>query len=237
MLRILMHRHAKRVGKQGLIDESFDPEPARPVKADKSVCEAACLHLLHEYDVPFYYGMDSLCDLGSENAEQFLRLAAVLVDMISTKLVREKPPTLDATIQHKLLRDRAREFMRDWDFPRFGLVKRLVDRMAKLCLAVTLTPNAWLAPGANAYGVPQSEFEGLASADPELASVLHFGMAYKAFTIVPNYSCKNKEWCLFELGGIVALVHGLTTKRGGFIEGSRDELGKMLRSTVHEQDS
>jgi hypothetical protein len=89
-------------------------------------------------------------------------------------------------------------------------------------------PNAWIGAGANAYGIPQSEFESLAADYPDLARILHFGLAYNALSLNPRYPCKNKEWCLIELGGIPILRFGLTLRRGGFIEGTVDELKRMV---------
>ena len=64
MVRILMHRYVNRVSQADLFSESNDPEPARPVVANSGVAEGARVHLLHEHDRPFYYGMDTLCDAG-----------------------------------------------------------------------------------------------------------------------------------------------------------------------------
>ena len=72
VLRILMHRYFNRTGQGSLFEFEEDPEPARPIKVDTGVVEAAKLHLLHDFGRAFFYGMDDLCDASSENAEQFL---------------------------------------------------------------------------------------------------------------------------------------------------------------------
>ena len=108
------------------------------------------------------------------------------------------------------------------------MMTKVVSGIATECLKVSLLPNAWIGAGANAYGIPQAEFETLATDHPALARVLHFGLAYNALSLNPRYPCKNKEWCLIELGGIPILRFGLTLKRGGFIEGSTDELKRMV---------
>ena len=88
--------------------------------------EAAVFHLFHHYDRPYFYGIDNVCDASSENAEQFLRLSAELVEAVATQLARSKSPTLTPVTQHKLLRERGSKIMEKWDFPQDTAVRRLV---------------------------------------------------------------------------------------------------------------
>lgn len=229
MLKVLMNRYSKRIPQHSLFEE--DPEPAKPLAADSTVYEAARIHLLHEYGRPYYIGIDDLCDASSENAEQFLHLAAGLVDDVAARLIRSRSPSLDAATQNKRLRQIAEEAIDRWNFPQFQVVRHLVTKLADRCLANTLVPNAPLGAGANAYGIVQSEFDKIPEKYPDLARVLQFAIAYNAFTLVPRYECKGQEWCLLELGGLVILKHGLTLKRGGFIEGTAEEIHNSVRET------
>jgi len=229
MLSILMHRYVNRIKGQATLFEDDDPEPSRPLAANPGVYEAARLHLLHAYERPFYFGADDLCDASSENAELFLQLSAILVDSIATQVIRSKPPVLDSGTQHRLLRERARRIIDAWNFPYFEKVRRLVDSVAAKCVETSLQPNGWLTP--NAFGVPQGDFDDLAKSNSDLATVLQFAVAYNALLVVPQYECKNKEWCLLELGGPVCLAHGLSLKRGGFLEGTTAQLGKILEES------
>lgn len=229
MLLILMQRYANRIKGQATLFGEEEPEPARPIIANSGVYEAARLHLLHRYERPYYFGADDLCDASSENAELFLQLSAILVDTIATQVIRSKPPVLEPVTQHRLLRDRARRIMDAWNFPYFEQVRRLVDGIAAKCVATSLLPNGWLTP--NAFGVLQTEFETLAGSNSELARVIQFAVAYNAILVVPKYECKNREWCLLEMGGPVCLSHGLTLKRGGFLEGSTADLATILEGS------
>ena len=113
-----------------------------------------------------------------------------------------------------------------WSFPQDDAVRDLTRKIAERCLKKSLEPNG--AVIANAFGIPQSDFESVSEGHPNLARVLQFAVAYNGITLVPYHSCKKKEWCLLELGGTVLLRHGLTLKRGGFIEGTVADLSRFL---------
>jgi len=108
---------------------------------------------------------------------------------------------LKSGLQHKLLRERAAEIVRDWDFPQHLLVRRLAQGIAAECLAKSLEGNASLGGGANSFGIPQDEFDAITQTNPLLANALKFGVAYNAFVLVPNHGTKKRRWCLVELGG------------------------------------
>jgi hypothetical protein len=230
MLLVMMHRYDVRRGKAApsLFPGEEEPQSdAVVVAANDSVYEAAVFQLFHHDERPYYFGIDDVCDASSENAEQFLQLAAVLVEAVATQVARARTPTLPPAVQHKLLRERGGKIIEAWNFPHDERVRRLVKEIAERCLQKSLEPNG--AVIANAFGIPQQEFDSLAEAFPELARVLQFAVAYNAVTLVPHRSVKNKEWCLLELGGMVLLRYGLTLKRGGFIEGTAADLAGFLQ--------
>ena len=231
-LRILMYRYANRIPQGSLFGADNDPEPRKPVKAKKDVTDGARLHLLHWYERPYYYGIDALCDASSENAEQFLRLAALLVEQSATQLTRGRPPMISPSEQHAALRKCATDLVQEWNFPYQDRVRALTDSIAARCVDMSMSRNARLGSGANAFGIPTYEFGALVDSRPDLARVLQFAIAYNALTLVPNYTCQDEQWCLLELGGLVCLRYGLTLQRGGFIRGSVDELDRMLATAM-----
>ncbi|MEQ8963055.1 MAG: hypothetical protein RLP02_34955, partial [Coleofasciculus sp. C2-GNP5-27] len=219
MASILMHRYAKRTPQIGLFEgEQEDFEPSKPLKADSDLLDGAKIHLLHQFDRPYYFGFDALCDAASENAEQLLQLSAILVDQLETNCIRRKRATLLARDQHRLLNTRAVEMIEEWDYPFFPQVRAMCEGIALQCIQKSLEPNASLGGGATGFGIPQEEFERIPKDFPSLARVLQFGSAYNAFTLVPNKSVKNRLWCLVDLGGPFRVKSGLTFRYGNFIE-------------------
>jgi hypothetical protein len=228
MLKIMMHRFAGRRGRRAptLFETSDESEIEIQVAANTGVYAAALFHLFHDYGRPYYFGIDDLCDASSENAEQFLQLAAELIEEIVTQVARAKNVLLTPLKQHSLLRKRGEKIMEGWNFPHDQKVKRFVKAVADRCMEKSQEPNG--AVIANAVGIPQDEFDQLAEDHSDFARVLQFAVAYNAVSLVPHHSCKKKTWCLIELGGMVLLRHGLTLKRGGFIESTSGELAKLL---------
>jgi hypothetical protein len=229
MLRVLMHRFARRTPQVGLF-EAETQEPSRPVIANASIADGARIQLMHEYSRPYYFGMDALCDGSSENAEIFLQLAGRLVSLSETRIIRSNRsgPSLPASLQHKELRQKAVEMIDEWRFPERRLVKALVDGIAAECITKTLEPTASLGGGPNAFGIPQGAFEQIPKMHPRLAEVLKYGVGYNVIHIKQDHGTKHVSWCLVELGGVAILKHGLSFRRGNFLERTPEDLALLI---------
>lgn len=225
MVRVLMARYANRVSDQQVsLFEDFDPEPRTPLKANAAVAEAARLHLQTLSGRAFHYGFDTLCDASNENAELFLQLAGALVARMETQAIRGRALGLPANAQQDVLRAKAVEIMDGWAFPFARHVRAMVDGIAADCREVSLLPHARLGAGANAVGVLEEEMRKLLLSNDELALILKYAVAHGAIEVTRNYGQGSKDWCLIEVSGVVALSHGLTLRRGGFLERDVDYL-------------
>ncbi len=241
-LRILMHRERNRTPQIDLLssdderredgdgeNENTRDEPVTDERmAASSLVEGARIQLLHQFDRPFYYGMDKLVAASNANIEQFIRLAGVLVDEVLARVIRERSPDLIPKAQHSALVTQAKQTIKEWDFPYNAVVRELVKAIADRCVERTMKGSAPLDDGANAIGIPQDEMDRVLRRHERLARVLHFAFAYQALVFVPQYRCKGKVWCLLELGALPSMANGLTLRRGGFIESSLANLQSML---------
>ena len=230
LLRILIHRESRRSPQTELFAsepeelESQPDEQAASRSVNASLIAGANLQLLHDFGRPFYYGFDRLADASSENIEQFIQLAGALVDNVETRIVRGREPRLEAKVQNEILIRQATSTIERWNFPHSDAVRRLIEFIASRCKVRTREPNAPLDDGANAFGIPQSEMDRFQKDGGNLVVVLHYALAYNALSLTENYECKRRTWCLFQLGGLPILKHGLTFGRGGFCEGHLSEL-------------
>ena len=229
-LRILIYREKNKTPQIDLLgdDELLDEPASDDKKVNSTVLEGARVQLMHEFDRPYYFGMDKLIAASNSNIEQFVRLAGTLVDELLARVIRNREPYLAPRAQHVALVGQAKQAMNDWDFPYNAVVRALVKEIAAQCLSKTLQGNAPLGAGANAIGIPQEEMDAVLRRDGRLARVLHFAFAYNALVFVPSYRCKNKVWCLLELGALPNLAYGLTLNRGGFIESTLRKLQAMV---------
>ena len=139
------------VTRNGLVKLHFfpdddGPEPSKPLRADLGVYEGARMHLLHDYNRPYYVGFDALSDAGSENVETFLHLASHIVQAAENLLIKQKASAIHARAQHNLLVERAGMVIDSWNFPEHRRVRALATWIAERCKARSLGETRRSAP-------------------------------------------------------------------------------------------
>jgi hypothetical protein len=235
MKYILLNRYLKRVPQASLF-ESIDnghntPEPKKILKADSTLADGAKIHLLHLFNRPYYYGIDILCDAGSENAELFLHYAGYLVRASETRIIRGDKSILSAEYQHRLLIEKSKAIISNWAFPNSGLVKQICEYISEECLTKSLEANASLGGGANAIGVTQESFDETISKNALFAQVFQYAIAYNVLIIKRDHSTKYRTWVLIELTAPYIIYKNLTFARGGFLEKEITDLLNIIEKT------
>lgn len=146
--RILIAREEAR--RQQSLD--FAPLPAEEIEErDSKVLGAAEIFAHEDLNIPFYYGIDRLCALATNNVEELLAIAAALYDGMQAKQVLRKQldPRLSPQEQEQRIKDVAK---RKHDFiPKSHnegtRAQALLDAIGAFCREKTFQLNAPYAPG------------------------------------------------------------------------------------------
>ena len=134
---------------------------------DSSQVRAAAEIFLHEeVGLPYYFGIDRLCQMATTNIEELLFLSASLFVGIQAKQILRNPePLLTPVEQEKLIKEavtKKRQFIPKNHSE--GLrAQRLLDGIAAHCRDRTFLPNAPYAPGVTGVRLSQTHMESLVS--------------------------------------------------------------------------
>jgi len=159
--RILLVRDETK--KQMSLDLAL-PAEELDERDSSSVRGAADLFMHDELNIPYYFGIDRLCVMATNNVEELLFLAAALYDGLQAKQILRKPENVLApSEQERLLKDAAR---RKRDFiPKSHTdgqrAQRMLDSIAIFCREKTYLPNAPYAPGVTGVRLSRSEMAKL----------------------------------------------------------------------------
>ena len=138
------------------------PLPAEELnQRDSSQVQAAADIFLHEeLGIPYYYGIERLCTMATNNVEELLSLAAALYDGLRAKqILRRTELLLSPLEQEKLLKEVAKQ-KRDFipkNHTEGTRAQRLLDAIGSYCKDRTFLPNAPYAPGVTGVRLSQAE--------------------------------------------------------------------------------
>jgi hypothetical protein len=156
--RILLARDQSK--RQMSLDLGPLPEGELEQRDSSSVQAAAEIFLHEELKLPYYFGIERLCAMATNNVEELLFLAAALFDGLRAKqILRRTELVLAPSEQEKHLKASAK---RKRDFiPKSHTegtrAQRLLDAVGAFCRERTFLPNAPYAPGVTGIRLSQEE--------------------------------------------------------------------------------
>lgn len=128
------------------------PLPAEELEQRDSsqVGGAAEIFMHEELKIPYYFGLERLCVMATNNVEELLFLAAKLYDALRAKqILRKTELLLSPKEQEKLLKEgaiRKRDFIPK-NHTEGSRAQHLLDSIGSYCRERTFLPNAPYAPG------------------------------------------------------------------------------------------
>jgi hypothetical protein len=195
---------------------------------DSDLAEAASLFLRNELQLPFYFGPDRLAKLAFENIDQHITLSGALFEEILTKVTLNRPLTIDAFRQDRLVWLVSRQFWRDIPprLPNGREIQHLLLNIADLCRSDTYRATAPYPPGATGTAISMRDRQRLI--DPEwrnavagaeqLYVALSSALGHNLLRADLDYSVKGDRWMVLYLNRLLCVRFGLPLGYGGFRE-------------------
>ncbi len=221
--RILIARNEKNR------QPSFFPLATEEIEErDSSATQGAAAIFAHdEASLPYYFGMDVLCTMATNNVEELLGLAASLYDGLeANQMLRRSDVALSTREQERLLTGAAkkkREFI-----PRSHAegtrAQSLIDAVGGFCREKTFTPSASYPPGVTGVRLSQSELgklmegqRGPSDVVGTLKKVLSECVADNLLFIRPSSATTGREGGqIFYLNRTLCAHFGLPLAQGGW---------------------
>jgi hypothetical protein len=207
----------------------LEPLPSEELdQRDSSQVQGAAEIMAHDgLGLPYYYGIDRLCAMATNNVEELLSLAAALYEGLRAKLVlRRADLILSAFEQEKLLRAAAK---RKRDFiPKAHTegtrAARLLDAIGAFCREKTFQPTAPYAPGVTGIRFSQSELfkmrrepSAAAKSIGVLRKVIAESVAENLLTARDSSASTSREGgTVFYLNRTLCVHYGLPLQYGGW---------------------
>ena len=167
--RILIARNEGK--RQMVLDLSPLPAQALDERDSSQVHGAAEIFAHEELKIPYYFGIERLCIMATNNVEELLALAAELYQGLQAKLVLRRPELLlSPHEQEKLLKgvaERKRDFISK-AHTEGTRARRLLDAIGAYCRNKTFQSSAPIAPGVTGVRLSQPEITKLHSKEGPL---------------------------------------------------------------------
>lgn len=203
------------------------------------VKSAVEIFMNQEFGIPYYFGIDRVCVMATNNVEELLSLAAALYEGILAKQVlRKRDLILSGREQERLIREVAKRKQRF--IPKNhtqGLrAQRLLDSIGSYCVSRTFLRNAPYAPGVTGIRLSRKELSKLQS--NELALRQHREVLKRVLSecVAENLlvrrssaeSASRESGTVFYLNRSLCAYYGLPVQLGGWQDVNVEELIKWM---------
>lgn len=226
-LRIQIARNERR--KQLRLDLTPLPADELATRDTSKEQNAAEIFLHEDVGVPYYFGIERVSAMATNNVDELLYLAGALYDGLKTKRVlRHRQPVLSAREQEKYLREAAR---RKLDFvPKSHTqgtrAQRLLTGVGEFCRDRTFEINAPYAPGVTGFKISDAEYGRLESGSTPygdegriLVRVLFECVAENLLVQQPTAATTNRDsGFVYYLNRTLCTNFGLPLQYGGWQE-------------------
>jgi len=196
---------------------------------------AAEIFMHEELKIPYFFGLDRLCIMASNNVEELLSLASALYTGMQHKQILRKPELILSPVeQEKLLKDavkRKRDFIPK-SHTEGSRAQRLLDSIGVFCREKTFAPNAPYAPGVTGVRLSQSELNKLSEVINPVGSKNALLIRVLAECAAENLlfakssaaSTARENGTVFYLNRALCAYYGLPLQQGGWQDVTATEL-------------
>ena len=231
--RILIARNEGK--RQMALDLSPLPVQALDDRDSSQLQGAAEIFAHEELKIPYYFGIERLCLMATNNVEELLELAAALYQGLQAKQVLRRPELLlSPHEQEKFLKDvakRKREFISK-AHTEGTRARQLLDAIGAYCYHKTFQPSAPIAPGVTGVRLSQSELGKLQSKEGPIAEhsatlrrVISECVAENLLVARPSAASTGRDsGTIFYLNRALCAYYKLPLQMGGWQDVEVDDL-------------
>lgn len=194
--------------------------------------------LAKDFGLPYYVGSEMIARLGSENVDQYLRLAGDIFEEMIAKITLKRLPRIGAEEQDRIVHRLSDRYWKELPtrVQNGRVVQTLVEAIVELCQKETFRPTAPYAPGVTGTALPMSDRERLLQADTreevrgaaELYEAIAAGVAANVFSVQLDYAVKNQRVMVIYLNRLLCPRFDLPLGRGGFRERRLEEMAGWM---------
>lgn len=237
--RILIARNEGK--RQMALDLSPLPVQALDDRDSSQLQGAADIFAHDELKIPYYFGIERLCLMATNNVEELLELAAALYQGLQAKQVLRRPELLlSPHEQEKFLKEvakRKREFISK-AHTEGTRARRLLDAIGEYCYHKTFQPSAPIAPGVTGVRLSQSELGKLQSKEGPIAErsatlrrVISECVAENLLVARPSAASTGRDsGTIFYLNRTLCAYYNLPLQMGGWQD---IDVGDLLEWVEH----